>query len=53
MTQLTNARIAASTSTKKSNHLNTTRSPWENNANLGPKPELPIGRVRQQAEFAV
>jgi Kef-type K+ transport system membrane component KefB len=31
MTQLTNARIAARISTKKSNHLNTTQSPWPYN----------------------
>ena len=31
MTQLTNARIAARISTKKTNHLNTTQSPWPYN----------------------
>ncbi len=31
MTQLTNARITARISTKKTNHLNTTQSPWPYN----------------------
>jgi len=45
MTQLTKARIAARISTKKTIHLNTVRSPRENNATPTPKPEPPSGRL--------
>jgi len=41
MTQLTKARIPARISTKKTIHLNTTRSPWEYNGD----PALNLNRT--------
>jgi|ERR1700682_525329 len=50
MTQLTNARIPARISTKKTIHLNTTRSPGKNNGDRPPKPVVPpFGRCTLQA----
>jgi Kef-type K+ transport system membrane component KefB len=51
MTQLTKARIAARISTKKTIHLNTTRSPCGYNVAPGPKPDRPYLGARPNPPY--